>query len=479
MAVDTTELESPGWWLQYLYCKLDVERRRIVPLLERFEGEAPFLVDADPAAAESYRRFRRKARTNWAELVVEAVRKRMRIQGFRTGADADANGDEKAFEVFRTSGMKAALPDTLTSMLATGIGYQLVGQDDDETVVVTDEDPLEVVTQQDPMRPRTVAAAMKLFHDPIAQLDYAYLYLPGRVHVATRERATTARTCDRPVRFAATGFDWADDRGGEAGEEVPFDQVPVVPFRNRRGAGEFERHLDLLDRIDMQVFERLVIAAIEAYRQRAFIGTPDEDENGKPINWDEILTADPGAVWRLPKDSEVWESAQADLQQLLSAVKDDVKALGSVTATPMHILIPDLAGGSAESATLLREEHQFKTDDRIELATEPAVDVMSLALTLAGEPKRADRAKLEVLWTPTELIPLTERAAAGAQAQDIPFRSRMIHVWGFTPAQVDIMESELEAQQAAEPPAPEPPAPGPPEPPVPPEPPQPPPAPAA
>jgi hypothetical protein len=63
------------------------------------------------------------------------------------------------------------------------------------------------------------------------------------------------------------------------------DLVPVVRFKNRRGVGEYEPHLDLLDRIDNEVFRRIGISAYQAFRQRAAIGLPNEDEDGQEIDY--------------------------------------------------------------------------------------------------------------------------------------------------------------------------------------------------
>jgi hypothetical protein len=83
---------------------------------------------------------------------------------------------------------------------------------------------------------------------------------------------------------------------------------------NRNGVGEFEPHLDVLDRINHMILQRMVIATMQAFRQRAIKGDtedmPDKDpETGEEIDYDDIFAADPGALWRLPKVRDMWESA--------------------------------------------------------------------------------------------------------------------------------------------------------------------------
>ncbi len=90
----------------------------------------------------------------------------------------------------------------------------------------------------------------------------------------------------------------------------------------------------------------------------------------------------------------------------------------------------------------MREGHVFKVEDRITRATEALRDVMALAFTVMGDTDRAQRGALQVVWAPPERRSLAERADAASKAADLPFRSRMIHIWGFSPAQVEDMEAE-------------------------------------
>lgn len=65
-------------------------------LLERYyDGDAP-LPEGAEGQSRAYRKFQKKSRLNMAQLSVAAVRERMRIGGFRTGAADDENGDDEA-----------------------------------------------------------------------------------------------------------------------------------------------------------------------------------------------------------------------------------------------------------------------------------------------------------------------------------------------------------------------------------------------
>jgi hypothetical protein len=70
-SVDTSKVGSPGYWLDYLSQKLTDERSRISELQDYLEGNAPLPEGAQGMRA-AYQSFQKKARTNFAELIVEA-----------------------------------------------------------------------------------------------------------------------------------------------------------------------------------------------------------------------------------------------------------------------------------------------------------------------------------------------------------------------------------------------------------------------
>ena len=76
-----------------------------------------------------------------------------------------------------------------------------------------------------------------------------------------------------------------------------IDVVPIVQFLNRGGVGEFELVTDLLDRINWVTLQRLLIIAMQAFRQRALSGElPETDENGDLIDYEAMFTPGPDAL---------------------------------------------------------------------------------------------------------------------------------------------------------------------------------------
>jgi hypothetical protein len=440
--IDTQTPASEGWWLRRLLERLADKRDRYNLLDVYYRGENGIPVHADKAVRDSYRRLMRLARTNFAELVVEAVRERMQPTGFRTGAAGDELGDSEAWRIWQANALDADSSLVTRASLSMSIGYVSVGPVDPDTgaPLILPEDPREVIVEHQAGRRRKPIAALKVFPDDVEGVDRAYLYLPGRVIYATRAHVTEQA-------LNLDGWEWS---GGQQYPTDLGDVVPVVAFPNRAdlaGApmAEFEPHLSVLDRINYTILNRLEIATLQAFRQRGIKGVPDtHPQTGEPIDYDDIFASDPGALWILPSTADIWESGQVDLNPLRQAIRDDVQDLAAVSRTPLFYLTPDAANGSAEGASLAREGLVFKTQDRIVQASESWEQVMSLAFRFAGDEERASRRDMEVIWSPPERFSLAERydAASKATAAGVPWRTVMTDVLQFSPQQVDRMESE-------------------------------------
>lgn len=439
MPIDTDTPSSPGWWLDRLVRQLHSRSDRLERLDRYYRGQADLPYGSEAAAA-AFCAFQRMSRTNWSALIVEATRERMRPTGFRTGVAGDENGDDEAFRIWQANGLDSDAALVHRAMLSMGDAYVIVGDVEPDLGVplITPEDPRQVVTAHDPRRRRKVTAALKLFVDDVVDVEVAYLYLPGEVYRASRPRRSSGTYGSQMA-----GWEW-DTR-----TVLPVSDVPVVRFANRanlagQSMGEFEDAIDHIDRINDMVLERVSIAKLQAFRQRAIKGIPVTDDQGHDIDYSDVFAADPGALWQLPDAAEIWESSQVDLTPILESVKADVRDLAAVTKVPMFYLFPDAANGSAEGASLQREGLVFKVADRIEQTSESWERVMSLAFGFQGDTERASLVDMETLWQPPERFSLAERydAAAKAAAAGEPWRSVMSDVLQKSPQQVARMEAE-------------------------------------
>lgn len=452
--IDTTQPGEPGWWLNRLLKRLNDRRSHYDELEGYYDGTNAIPVSSSKGVSDAYKRLMSVSRTNYAELVVEAVRERMQPIGFRTGVAGDELGDKEAWRVWQANSLDADCSLVHAASLSMGLGFVIVGPVDPEieAPLITPEDPREVVVETDPRRRRKVVAALKAYRDDAASTDVAFLYLPDQVWRAERQ-ALTEETGS--FEFTADAWDWT------AATRLP-GAPPVVPFPNRPKLGqmvtrgEFETQRPILDRINYTILQRVEIATLQAFRQRAVKGVPVRDENGQEIDYDDIFDMEPGAVWVLPETAELWESGQVNLDPIRNSVKDDVQALAAVTRTPLYYLTSDAQNGSAEGASLSREGLLFKAKDRIIEASEAWEQVMAHAFRFANDTERAKRSAMEVIWAKPERMSLAQKADAATKGLTGGLNVRKVRedVWGFTPQEIEEMERQdrMEAlrQQGAE-----------------------------
>lgn len=444
---------SPGWYFKTLFNQLCDHRRR-----ERFEllrnyriGKAPLPRGAENARS-AYESFCQMARTNFADLITSALAERMRVTGFASATDNDETGDPEIGSLWTRAGLNVISGDVHKEMLSLSEFYVCVGNVDPDidAAVVTAEDPLFIVGMPDPALPQRLIAALKVKHDVADDVDRAYLYLAGKVfapgaraQIWVAERRT-AGALGPMYGFYGADWTWSPARSSM----LPHDRVPVVRFDNADKLGEYEPHLDHLDRINHQILQRMTVAVMQAFKQRAVMGLPKvypdtHPKAGQEIDYGDVFISDPAAVWHLPPGVTMWESGMVDLTPIISAISADVQHLASASRTPLHMMQPAGDNQSAEGATLQREGLTFKAADRIERTSFPWTQTVALMLLHAGATDLKALARLRPIWANPELLSLSERAdAASKAANDIPLRSRLVHIWGFPGATVDRMLAE-------------------------------------
>ena len=428
---------SPEWWLDRLVTRLEKRRARY-ERLERYEsGEHP-LPEGDERARELFQKFQRKARTNYCGLVVSSVSERLRVVGFRTGGESTNDVDREAWRIWQANHLDADSELVHDDALTLSDSYVIVGPnpDDATTPLITVESPFLVVGEPDPMNRRRLSAALKSWTDEATRVDRAVLYLPDSIHYF--ERQTKSRTW----LPRTPSWDASDE---VSAVENPLGIVPVVRFVNRprtkaggEGRGEFEDAIDVQDRINNVVLDRLIIAKLQAYRQRYMKGVPTEDAEGNPVDLPFVPGVD--LLWAVEDETvEFGEFAQVDLTPVLKAAAEDVKAFVTVTGLPPHYVAGDLVNASADALAAAEARHVARCDKRKRAFSESWEQVMGLAFRWRGETLPVDT---EVIWTDSERKTDAQLADASVKKKEsgVPWRQRMEDL-GYSPPQIDRMES--------------------------------------
>lgn len=441
--IDVKTKGSPGWYLKRLSDKLHERQPLLTDLFARYEGEAP-VPSSLAHAPESAKAFFKASRTAFAEMVVKAVKYPLKLQAVTTAADDSETGDTTAYRMLVRSGMLSEADDVVRTMLIAGDGYAITAVHDDQPTY-TAEDPRQMVTIHDPVVQAKIVAAGKFFYHSEDEASYAYLYRPGRVWRA----AYPGRRRAGAVRFGPS-WEWDDEFGGEEGRPLPVDGLmPVFRYRNEEGVGEFKRHRDLLDRLDHMVLQGMSIATYQAFKQRAIKIDDDdlEDEDGNEVDLNDVLSADPGAVWKLPKAAELWESGNVDLTPVWTGMERFIQQLSAVTFTPLAMFSPEGQNQSAAGSAFAREGRTFKIEDRQARVGFIHAHALSALFQMSNDPDDAERVPvegIEIVWRPAERYSLNEKsdAATKYKASGVPWRTIMGEVLQFTPRQIARMESE-------------------------------------
>lgn len=468
MTLEGTDVpRSPAWWFKLLATQLQDRRngrcggktwtrtlgkpQRVRPgldlLADHRAGDPPLLGCAD-GWREGFRETARLGRLNVAALIVESKVNRMQLRGFRTAAADDELGDVEALKIMRANDLAVRSREVHDGMLTFADAYAMgTPQGDGKMPIVTFEDPRECITAHDPSTGKTLAA-LKLYRDDWDARDVGHLFIrddDGRVshRVATK----TGSTSIGPHRFTMSrSWEWGkpSENSEDDVEYVPHNQMPIVRFRNRDGVGEFERHLDTLDRINDQILNKLVIAKIQAFRQRAIKGLPSTERkivDGRAqeveIDYSDAFIAGPGELWTVPADVDFWESSPVDLNPLLKSIKDDLENLAAVTSTPLHTITPDAAAGSAEGASLMRESHVYAVESCRTQADRSWADLVAMCFAFMNDKERSDATMIEPIWGPVERYSLAEKAAAASQAgTSLPLEAIQRDVWQYDPVEI-------------------------------------------
>lgn len=432
---------SPGWWLRRLEAKLD-ERRPHVELLTRYyEGDHPLPVPHERLQA-AYRRLLRSSRANWTGLIVEAVAERLHVEGFRLenveGSDADA------WALWQFNNLDADSELVHTEALVCGETYVCVwANPTDPTAppLITPEHPSQMIVEVDPADRRTVLAALKVWEDDLAgpeRRKNATLYLPDAIW-----------KFEAPVNSGV----W-----GERAPMIvnPLGEVPVVPFRNRPtlmggGRSEFEDVIDIQDRINKTIYDRMLASEYAAFRQRYVTGMEIPiDEQGRPkapfeSAVDRLWMAEDPAV-------QFGEFSPTELGPYIAAVQSDVVMMAAISRTPPHYLLGDLINLSGEALKAAEAGLTSKAAARCRQFGESWERVVRLAFAVVGDP-RAKVTDGEVIWRNVETRSEAELTDSLLKMQTLGVPNEALwERWGASQQEIarwkDMMFEQMLAAQA-------------------------------
>jgi hypothetical protein len=390
--VAQAEVESPEWWLERLWEQLQ-ERGKYIEEMRRFcEGDHP-LPNVTDKARPAFQRLLKHARSNYVGLVADATAERIQVDGFRVG-DAGL-GDEEAWRIWQANNLDADSDLVITEAVKVSRAFMLVAPnpDDESTPIVTAEDATQAIVAYRPGSRRERAAGLKAWTDDWTGLLMATVYLPdGLYKFQAPAPKQGAMTKPRWVKREVKGEQWPAPN--------PLEAVPLIEIANRpdllgEAHSEIEDVIDIQNRINKTLIDRLMAQEYSAFRQRWATGYElPEDENGQPI---EPFSAAVDRLW-VAEDENVkfGEFSATDLRPYLDSVEADVQHMAARTRTPAQYLLGKLSNVNGETLKATESGLVSKVRQRQRPLGEGFEEVVRLYLQAAGDTR--DLSRLETIW---------------------------------------------------------------------------------
>jgi len=423
---------TPAEWLPILTQRLDERQPRIALNRRYSNGDAP-MPEMGRNTKASWFAFQKKARTDLGGLACASLSGRMVPNGVRVGGSSDGASIEAARRVWRDNRLDVVFADAIWEMLSVSVGYLITGVREGDPII-TSEKAEQVITAGDPAQPWRARAALKAWRDLDEERDYALVWVPG-----VRQRfSRSSKTATGTLYGTSYGEEWRED-----GLPETYDgPVPVFALDNFNGVAEFEPHIDVIDRINLGKLQRLVVTAMQAFKQRAMKGgLPQTDADGNDINWAHVLEPAPGAMWDLPEGIDIWESEAIDIRPLLEGEKTDARDFSAVMRVPLDVFVPSGENQSAEGAANAHKGEIQKAKDRTARASAPMEGAIVAALRILG---LEDGSTVQVLWQPPEHISFGEKTLAATQAIASGLSKRWVaqNIMGLSPEEIAEEEAE-------------------------------------
>lgn len=441
----------------------DADRLEEIDKYDRGDHAKPYMPQN---ADDEYRLLAQRSISNWMPLLVSTPAQSLYVDGFRPGkgkkADSAINSPE--WKHWQRSRLDARQLAVTRGALKFGHSF-----------VLTEKTKKGIISKG--------LSAMKtaaLFEDP-ANDDTPYAVLTI-VKNPTGDKKTNgkARLWDGQfeyvVYFDAISVDpkiVVSTRQKHGASECPVTRFTASVDLEGRTLGVIEPMMALQDRINQTVFDLLVAQTYGSFKVRTatgmapplqmepVFGNPDDpteitdykpklDSRGNPVPQAVNLNA---RRFLFAEDSEVKFGSldETPLGGFIESIDMSIRHLSSISQTPPHYLLGQMANLSAEALNAAEIALQRKVQEFRVGFGESWERVFRLAAELAGELSSADDFEGEVIWRDMENKSLAQSADAlgklGDQL-DIPKRGLWPRVPGVTQGELESWEELAKEEDA-------------------------------
>ena len=409
-------------WLERLHNEMRARETKLRRFEDYYRGKHPLAFATSEYRAEFGALLEGYA-DNWTRLIVDAVRERLFIVGFRFGVTDDAQDDEdgedpdevadsETWAIWQANRLDSRHQQAIATSLVCAESHGLVWPGPDSSVEVsrasgavtfrpgqqppriTFEHPLQMKVATDPADPDRRRAALKKWIDADGH-GQAILYLPGELrHYRTEEQVADG-----------VSTSWREVRAGPN----PLEVVPVVPIENRpdlfgRPESEIADVIPNQDAINKLAQDMLIASEYGAYVARLITGVeePKDPETGQVIEGWESKALKRRILSVAAPDARGITFQATDLSNFVTALDNRVNSIASQTRTPPHYLNASADRLSGESIKAAESGLVAKAREKQLHYGEAFEDIMRLAHRARGDMQRAQAQDAETLWRDPE-----------------------------------------------------------------------------
>lgn len=413
---------TPLQWLTRLGTRLE-ERWPTLDRWDRYYRGDHDLPVGPSQHLETFLRFQAKARTNLCSLPVESVVDRLRATGITDGSPTGQN-DATLYSWWQANRMDARQSTLYRSALKHGESYLIVGKHPTlNRPRWTIESARSVMVETDPAEPLVRLAALRVWFDTVTRRWNATVWVPGwRMVYRTVRDYHSGDTAVQPPHWGADGWE-------RVNAYPSTENVPVIPFTNgdelTGGQAEFSIGMDVQDRLNLTILNRLTSERYAAFRQRYAVNLDLEEDpvTGEAINpyragstelW---VAGSPDPLSPSQHEVQFGDFAQTDTTQMLRAAEADIKAFMAVTTTPVYYF-GDLTNVGADTINAIDSAHTSKCHQRIANWSEAFEEAFAVSAEVVNVSVDLDAAEMAwerpENWNPTQVADLiSKRVGAG------------------------------------------------------------------
>lgn len=449
---ESTDLTA--WqWLSRLGPKLIDKQERLALWQRYYDGDQD--LPAGPSQhRDAYKRFQALARTNLCKLCADSRVHRMCVNGYTDGTAGGGN-NSVVWAHWQRSRFDSRQYTVYRKAFILGESYVITAPDPRNPLVPrsTIEKPTNVIVEHDDADSARRLAALRLWHDTVTGRYNATIYLPGeRHHFQTIAAKSDSISGESLVKWDAASWEYRDP-----GITRSTAEVCVVPFSNGDEGdvpvSEFDSGLDIQNRVNLTVLNRLTAERYAAFRQRYLLNYRYEVDSttGLPI-----APFNPGAdqTFVIPPpeagdpDPQFGDLSQTDTTQMLRAVEADMRAFAALTLTPVTYLPGDLTNIGADAVAALDAGHLALIKSRMLSWSESWEEVLRQHVEIAGDMDPDQLNSAEIVWARPEQFNPSATADYGSKLRAAGYPLPIVaERMGDSPQQIAQLRVEMAAEK--------------------------------